>query len=50
MKTLEELKVERDELVNDYFFWISISNDEDILKEIVDDIKHVEEIMKQLNN
>lgn len=50
MKTLEELKVERDELVNDYFFWISISNDEDILKEIVDDIKHVEELMRQLNN
>ena len=50
MKTLEELKVERDELVNDYFFWMSISNDKDILKEIVDDIKHIEELMKQLNN
>lgn len=50
MKTLEELKMERDELVNDYSFWMSISNDKDILKEIVDDIEHIEELMKQLNN
>ena len=49
-KSTRELLNERYELINDYHYWLCQSDVDDVLEAIEEDIKEIEDIIKDRQN
>ena len=49
-KSTRELLNERYELINDYHYWLCLPDVDDVLEAIEEDIKEIEDIIKDRQN